>query len=198
MHKAQSRETYHHGNLPATLIAEGAKLLAERGIDGFSMREVARRAGVAVAAPAHHFRNSKGLLTAIATEGFAMLVLQLERIAASEADAEEQVIAMCQAYVKLGVSDPGHAVIMFRLDLLDKGHLPLSDTAFRAFDLVAAAVRRATSHLATETQIDYATRTLWAATQGLVALETIDDQDPEELISFAVRTLFAGMHRNVL
>ena len=41
---AQTRETYHHGNLPQTLIHEAAGLLAEKGAEGFSMREVARRA----------------------------------------------------------------------------------------------------------------------------------------------------------
>jgi len=64
---SQPRENYHHGNLPEALISKGAELLAEKGPEKFSMREVARRAGVAVAAPAHHFGNAKGLLTAIAT-----------------------------------------------------------------------------------------------------------------------------------
>lgn len=67
---ALNRETYHHGNLPETLISTAADALAEKGIDGFSMREVARRAGVAVAAPSQHFGNAKGLLTAVARCAF--------------------------------------------------------------------------------------------------------------------------------
>ena len=72
------RETYHHGNLPETLVLEAAELLAERGADGFSMREVARRAGVAVAAPSHHFGNAKGLITAVAILGFETLTKEFD------------------------------------------------------------------------------------------------------------------------
>ena len=52
------------------MIAAAEALIAERGLDGFSLRETARRAGVSPAAPAHHFGDARGLLTAIATEGF--------------------------------------------------------------------------------------------------------------------------------
>ena len=73
---AQTRESYHHGDLPQTLIRKAAELLEEKGVEKFSMREVARRAGVAVAAPAHHFGNAKGLLTAIATCAFERLTTE--------------------------------------------------------------------------------------------------------------------------
>ena len=61
-----ARSRYHHGDLRAALIEAGAAILAERGIEGFSLRECARRAAVSPAAPAHHFGDSRGLLTAIA------------------------------------------------------------------------------------------------------------------------------------
>ena len=54
------RETYHHGDLRAALIDAAEALLAERGIEGFSLREVARRSGVSPAAPAHHFGLDQG------------------------------------------------------------------------------------------------------------------------------------------
>ena len=65
-----SRDTYHHGDLKATILAEAAVLVAERGADGLSLRELARAAGVSHAAPAHHFTDRRGLFTALATEGF--------------------------------------------------------------------------------------------------------------------------------
>jgi len=194
--EAQTRETYHHGNLPKTLINEGAKLLAEKGIDGFSMREVARRAGVAVAAPSHHFGNAKGLLTAIATEGFSKLATQLELAAATSSDPEDRVVAMCQTYVEMGVHDPGHTVIMFRLDLLDDRDQRFREQSLHAFDLFGNALMRAAPQNADAAQISYAARTLWAAMHGLVALEMIKDQEAEELIRFAVRTLLAGIRRS--
>lgn len=57
---AMARSTYHHGDLRAALLAEAAALVAERGAAGVSLRELARRAGVSHAAPAHHFTDRRG------------------------------------------------------------------------------------------------------------------------------------------
>jgi len=55
-----SRDTYHHGDLKAVILAKAATLVAERGADGISLRELAREAGVSHAAPAHHFTDRPG------------------------------------------------------------------------------------------------------------------------------------------
>lgn len=187
------RDTYHHGNLPEVLINEGAKVLAEKGIDGFSMREVARRAGVAVAAPSHHFGNAKGLLTAIAAEGFCRLADQMELAAATPRDSEDKVVAMCQAYRAMGLSDPGYAAIMFRLELVDESDQRFQEQSHRAFDLFVQALKQAASASVDATQINYAAQTLWATMHGLVDLKMIKDQEAEALIRFAVLTLLAGI-----
>jgi WHG domain-containing protein/tetracycline repressor-like protein len=41
-----NRPTYHHGDLRAVILNEAARLVAERGPDGVSLRELARGAGV--------------------------------------------------------------------------------------------------------------------------------------------------------
>ena len=53
--------------------------LDEVGADGLSLREVARRAGVSHAAPANQSSTPTrpGCCTAVATEGFGMLVTYL-------------------------------------------------------------------------------------------------------------------------
>ena len=61
---------YHHGDLAAALLAAAEAELAEKGVEAFSLRSVAKRAGVSHAAPAHHFGDATGVLTALATEGF--------------------------------------------------------------------------------------------------------------------------------
>jgi len=68
---------YHHGDLRAALIGATEALLAERGIEGFTLREAARRAGVSAAAPMHHFGSAAGLLTEVATLGFEELTRYL-------------------------------------------------------------------------------------------------------------------------
>ena len=68
-----SRDTYHHGDLKAVILAKAAALVAERGADGISLRELARAAGVSHAAPAHHFTDRRGLFTALAAQGWLLL-----------------------------------------------------------------------------------------------------------------------------
>ena len=191
--KTIKRDTYHHGNLPEVLVNEGSKLLAEKGIDGFSMREVARRAGVAVAAPSHHFGNSKGLFTAIAANGFSKLAKHMELAAEPSRDPEDRVVAMCQAYRAMGMSDPGYASIMFRTELLDESDQDFRERASHAFGLFEKALRQAAPQSADTAQISNSATTLWATMHGLTDLKMISDQEAVELIQFAVRTLLAGL-----
>lgn len=191
--QTEQRPRYHHGNLPQTLIAEGARLLAERGVDGFSMREAARRAGVAPAAPSHHFGGAKGLLTAIAADGFDKLA-DLQAAAADGAEAPaDKIAAMCQAYIDMCRRDRGRALIMFRLDLIDAQTPQFQDRSRRAFDQLGDALAGASGRRAEAGEINRAAKTLWAAMHGLVALEMIEDQEAEEIVRFAVQAILAGM-----
>ena len=65
--------SYHHGNLRRVLLDGALEAIAENGVAAMSLRDVARRAGVSHSAPAHHFGDKAGVLTAIAIEGFAGL-----------------------------------------------------------------------------------------------------------------------------
>ena len=54
------KDSYHHGDLRAALVAAAEATLAETGVEGFSLRQVAKRVGVSHSAPAHHFGDSAG------------------------------------------------------------------------------------------------------------------------------------------
>jgi AcrR family transcriptional regulator len=104
--------SYHHGDLKAVILAQAAKLVAERGADGISLRELARAAGVSHAAPAHHFTDRRGLFTALATEGFGLLAAALE-------GARPDFINAALAYVRFALDHPGHYAVMFDKSLYD-------------------------------------------------------------------------------
>ena len=78
---AMDRPNYHHGDLRTVILSEAAHLVAERGADRMSLRELARDAGVSHAAPAHHFVDRRGLFTALAAQGFQLLAQALKRLA---------------------------------------------------------------------------------------------------------------------
>ncbi|MDV3129383.1 TetR/AcrR family transcriptional regulator [Mycobacterium sp. 21AC1] len=104
--------SYHHGDLRAVILEQAAKLVAQRGADGISLRELARAAGVSHAAPAHHFTDRRGLFTALATEGFRLL-------AAALTDARPHFIDAARAYVQFAIDHPGHYAVMFDTSLYD-------------------------------------------------------------------------------
>lgn len=115
------RTRYHHGDLRSALLDAAEGLLAERGLVGFTLRECARRAGVSHAAPAHHFGNATGMLTALATRGFQRLVHALREAMAerSAADPEGHMIATIRAYVGFARREPELFRLMFRREVLD-------------------------------------------------------------------------------
>ncbi len=109
---AVDRSNYHHGDLRAVLLGEAARLVAERGAEGVSLRELARGAGVSHAAPAHHFTDRRGLFTALATEGFLLLAEAL-------IEARGDFAGAAVAYVRFAIERPGHYRVMFDRALLD-------------------------------------------------------------------------------
>jgi len=112
---AKQERPYHHGNLSEALLRATAEVIAEVGPSQMSLREVARRTGVSNAAPAHHFGDKSGLLTALAAEGFQLL-------AATLGEARERTgsfVEIGAAYVGFAVSHRAHFEVMFRPDLYD-------------------------------------------------------------------------------
>ena len=68
-----TRPTYHHGDLRNSLIRAALGLVAERGVEGFSLREAARTVGVSASACYRHFADREELLAAVAHEGLDTL-----------------------------------------------------------------------------------------------------------------------------
>src|SRR5215475_14597920 len=89
------------GDLRRALLDAAVAILDEVGADGLSLRQVARRAGVSHAAPAHHFADKAGLLTAVATEGFGLLVSYLAVVPPEDAgQPADQLAALGRAYAR--------------------------------------------------------------------------------------------------
>jgi len=82
-----TKRAYHHGNLRPALLQATLRAIAEDGPDGFTLRDVARRAGVSPAAPYRHFQNKDELLAAVAAECADQYVrMILEAVAQAPAD----------------------------------------------------------------------------------------------------------------
>ncbi|AEN10454.1 MULTISPECIES: TetR/AcrR family transcriptional regulator [unclassified Streptomyces] len=104
-----SERTYHHGDLRRTLLAAALDVIAAHGPDSLSLRDLARRVGVSHAAPAHHFKDRTGLLTALAAEGYALFADAL----ADAPGLQERGVA----YVRFATRHPAYFQVMFRPEL---------------------------------------------------------------------------------
>jgi AcrR family transcriptional regulator len=166
----ESTDRYHHGDLPAALRAATAELVHERGAAGFSLREVARRAGVSHAAPAHHFGDQRGLLTSVAVEGFGQLHAAFLEAADGVRDAAELLRRMNIAYVSTGLTFPGHFAIAFRPDLVDSDDVGYQECGAVAYGDLVRAIEMLAEQYNPSLDIDTAARLCWSAMHGLLQL----------------------------
>ncbi|GJD50010.1 HTH-type transcriptional repressor FabR [Methylobacterium crusticola] len=130
---------YHHGDLRDALLAAAERLMTERAGWTFTLREVARAAGVSHNAPYNHFADRRALLAAVAARGFGALTGAL-RGALREVEASDVgagIRATGCAYVAFAVAHPARYRLMFSGELV-----ACEDAAFRAAGEEAFAVLR--------------------------------------------------------
>lgn len=118
-----SKKHYHHGDLKEALIRAGVEILAERGTEELTLREVARLAGVSHSAPYRHFENKEELVGAIASEGFRLLTRALrDAVSAGRGVFQEELRLSGRAYVEFALSNPEHLKVMFSSERFGSDH----------------------------------------------------------------------------
>ncbi len=172
-HGAGARKTnYHHGDLRAALLDAAEAELASKGIEAFSLRGVAKRAGVSHAAPAHHFNDAQGLLTALATIGFQRFVdTQEKRQRSAPREPRAQLAASGLGYVDFAMANPALFRLMFSSQKPDKKDPVLADASAAAFDKLVKDIQ-AIAHIDPHTDPVAMTDVMaaWAIVHGLADL----------------------------
>lgn len=115
----EKRSSYHHGDLRSAMIQASDALISEGGIEGFSLRTAAQRAGVSPGAPAYHFKNATGLLTEVVLLAYQRLGHALAEVVSTQ-DPATDVRALSRAYIRFAVEHPGHFRLMYRNDLINR------------------------------------------------------------------------------
>lgn len=171
-----AKAAYHHGDLRKALIEAAEAELAEKGVEGFTLRGAAKRAGVSHAAPAHHFADTNALLTALAALAFQRLADSMSgRQSRAPGEPRAQFIASGLGYVDFALSNPALFKLMFGSQRLDTGNAELISYGSKAFRILVdaiAAVRQSDPLAGHAGLIDIATS--WSVVHGLANLLIAD------------------------
>ncbi|MET0695015.1 MAG: TetR/AcrR family transcriptional regulator [Propionibacteriaceae bacterium] len=188
-----TEQPFHHGNLRAVLLERAEEMLRETGVDGLSLRELARRAGVSHGAPRSHFIDRQTLLDALAERGFTRLADDVSAAMAHEQDdLHERLFAVARAYVRFAVSDAALLELMFAAKNADPPDSVLLASE-RLFTILGGLIETGIAAGLIRGQDGYRTQLLFAATmQGiasLVASRRITADQGDELIVDAIGLL---------
>lgn len=154
---------YHHGNLGAALLEAAGEELEAVGVEGFSLRKVAARAGVSHTAVQHHFGDMQGLLTALAAQAFRDMEAAMAA-AGQGLPPKERLVEMALAYVEFAKAVPARFRLLFGSMRPDYDNPDLHQASTGAF----AAVQRIVALAGGEGAVDEAA--IWATAHGLAEL----------------------------
>ncbi len=172
--KAGAKDRYHHGALREALIKATDEILAEGGLETFSLREAARRAGVSPAAPAHHFGSVQGLLTEVAVHGFREFVRFLREGAEAGGNTpQERLRGLGEGYVRFAIAYPGRFHLMFRKERLFSEDPRLVEAGVQARHALEAGVRASLGDRADKEEVEKAVAGAWSMVHGFAHL-TLD------------------------
>jgi AcrR family transcriptional regulator len=187
MATTKKQAPYHHRSLREALVTAGRKLLEERGLRGFTLRECSRRAEVSHAAPAHHFDSINDLLAEIATRGFGELSAAMTAEARrAGTDPAARLVGQGVGYMAFAAANPMLFRLMFNRETDDFETPALAEAAKAArelhFSAVDAAIPRASAEVKARMS-DFA----WATFHGFITL-VLEGQIGENESSRALKT----------
>jgi AcrR family transcriptional regulator len=195
-------------NVREDLLEAVGQIIRESGIGFVSLREVARRAKVSHAAPAHYFKNKSGLFTAFAAQGYermAKVVLETMRNGASDGPTSLELVGT--GYVRFAIDNPEHFTIMFRpastLELDNSDFLMAREAAYGV--LTTAITRCGREGYLEGIDPELAGAAAWSIVHGLAALwlsgrlpERIDEGDIDKLAHKVTKLFVDGVFRKKL
>jgi AcrR family transcriptional regulator len=194
-------QPYHHGKLREALLERAMETIEQAGVDGLSLRQLARDLNVSHGAPAKHFRDKQALIDALALAGFELMNQRILAAAHAGDDLRQRFASVANAYVDFAVSHPALLTVMYSTK-----HHPGSSTELRNIGEQGIHVARA---LIAEAQDrgDLApgdTETLamvcFVSLHGaalLAAGKQLDGNSVEDVVAATTDTLWAGMAAGV-
>ncbi|MCW6509561.1 TetR/AcrR family transcriptional regulator [Lichenifustis flavocetrariae] len=110
----EERRSYHHGRLKDALVEAARRLVAERGLAGFTLADAAKLVGVTAAAPYRHFSDRNALVEEMARRGFEQFGERLHKAwDLGQPNPRTALARMGEAYLDFARQEPGLYSAMF-------------------------------------------------------------------------------------
>ena len=197
------RRSYHHGNLREALIQGALELIAQKGPAGFTVAEAARAIGVSPAAPYRHFRDRDDLMADVATRGFTLFEVALQRAWNGGApDPQRAFEALGRAYLNFARTEPAYYSAMFEAGMPLDATPDLHRAADQAFNVLrdAAEVVCAILPAGQRPPALMVALHVWSMSHGIASLFARADQarrklpmSPEELLEAGILLYLQGL-----
>ncbi len=189
-HKTVRRsKPYHHGHLREALLQAAIQLIAEVGPSAFTLREVARRAGVSHNAPYRHFPDGEYLLAAVAAQGFGELNEAMLNAVKDKRDSVGRLKHAGLAYVEFALRRPEHFTVMFDAAVSQRKTLDSAQAAEQAFKTLVSLVKTCQDEGRLPSgDLRQFTLLAWSMVHGVAKLATakrLPYQSREEILKFA-------------
>lgn len=172
-------------------------MIAERGLAGFALSELARAVGVSSAAPYRHFRDCTAVIAEVARRGFEQLADSLEAACQSAGGSSVDALEHCaQAHLAFAGREPSVYAAMFEANFPAGSHPDLVRAREAAFTVIRKAARNAVGHGAAPNRppAQMVAVHVWSLTHGIANLFISHRDDSPCLLPMAPEELLeAGL-----
>ncbi len=180
------------------LIAVATNLFADKGREGFTMRELASELGVSAMTPYRYFKDKEEILAAVRAAAFDRFAEALEKAFDESSDAPARSRAVGEAYVHFAFTEPASYRLMFDMAQPGEANYPdLVRAADRARSTMTAHVRPMVEQGILEGDPVLIGHVFWTVLHGAIVLQLAGKLTPEcdfsTIVDCATHALTLGL-----
>jgi AcrR family transcriptional regulator len=191
--------------LKEACILAAHEVIAEQGVEGLSMRDVARKLGVSHQAPYKHYPSKDHLLAEVMRRCFEQFTAYLD--ARQHFDApHEDLASLGQRYLSYAMSHPLEYRLMFGTPWPAPAEYPsLVKDAQHAFDVLRSVLSKLHHHHPNAVQkVDIDAMFIWSSLHGLASITqanvmkhlSLDDQVREHASHYVMEMVSKAMNNS--